>query len=202
VHLSAERLKIPYSQIKERYTELERDLLMDFSNFATKHLSFTWVHWNMRDSNYGFPAIYHRCRLHEIEPTEIAPTSLVDLARCLVEIYGSNYIDHPRLPSLMARNNITDLGYITGSSEPKAFEDGDYVGLHRSTLRKVDTFETILTRAHTGTLKTNYRWRDIYGKSAKDVIFFLKEHWAYSLLGMIMLVIGIFRAVYAVKSGS
>lgn len=199
VHLSAELLKVPYPEIKNRYDELESHMLQVFNDFVTKHLSFTWVHWNMRDSNYGFPAIYHRCRLYGIQPSEISPTSLVDLARCLVDIFGVGYIGHPRLPKLMEKNNISDLGFMAGDAEPKAFDGGDYVGVHRSTLRKVDNFESILTRAHAGTLKTNYRWRDIYGKSPKDIVMFLKEHWVYTLISMAMLVVGITKLFLSIS---
>ncbi len=184
IHHSAELLKVPYPEIRSRYEELERHLLDAFNSFITKYISFTWVHWSMRDSNYGFPAIYHRCRLHNIVPTEIAATSLVDLARCLIDIYGSGYMSHPRMTKLMERNNISNLGLLDGLGEVSAFASGDYVGLHRSTLRKVDAFESILSRAHAGTLKTNYRWKDIYGRSPRDVVLFLKEHWIYSVLSM------------------
>jgi hypothetical protein len=172
VHLSAERLSIPYTEIKSRYDDLEKHMLQRFNDFVTKHLSFTWMHWNMRDSNYGFPAIYHRCRLYGIEPSEIPNTALFDLARTLVFIYGPSYIGHPRLQQLMEKNNISDLAFIPGADEPKAFEAGDYVSVHRSTLRKVDNFESIASRAHAGTLKTNYRWRDIYGRSPRDVVIY------------------------------
>ncbi len=193
VHISAERLGIPYANIKERYDDLEKDMLQKFNDFVTKHLSFTWLHWNMRDSNYGFPAIYHRCRLYGIEPTEIPNTSLFDLARTLVSIYGPGYIGHPRLPKLMEKNNISDLAFIPGDEEPTEFEKGNYVGVHRSTLRKVDNFESIASRAHADTLKTNYRWRDIYGKSPRDIVIFLREHWVYTILSMIALIAGIVR---------
>ncbi|HEY1082727.1 MAG TPA: hypothetical protein VGE29_10720 [Prosthecobacter sp.] len=193
VHLSAERLGVPYNQIKDRYAELETDLLTSFNDFVSKHLSFIWVHWSMRDSNYGFPAIYHRCRLRGIIPNEIPATSLVDLARCLIDIYGNNYIEHPRMTSLIARNKISDLGLLVGAEESKAFEQGDYVSVNRSTLRKVDIFESIISKAHAGTLMTNYRWIDIYGKSPKDVIHFLKEHWIYTFMGMSMLAVSIIK---------
>ena len=192
IHQCAERLGVPSADVKANIQELEKELLSHFNAFMTKHHGgYTWVHWNMRDSNYGFPAIYHRCRTQGIEPNEIDPASLFDLSRCLVDIYGPNYMDHPRLPSLMARNQITNLGFLTGSEEVEAAAKGDFVSVHRSTLRKVDTFEAIISKANAGTLITNYRWRDIYGSSPKDLVIFLKEHWGYSLLGIITLVVGL-----------
>jgi len=192
IHQCAERLRVPSADVKAKIQELENELLSQFNSFMTKHHGgYTWVHWNMRDSNYGFPAIYHRCRTQGIDPNELDPASLFDLSRCLVDIYGPNYIEHPRLPSLMARNQITDLGFLSGPEEVDAAARGDFVSVHRSTLRKVDTFEAIISKANAGTLVTNYRWRDIYGSSPKDLVIFLKEHWVYSLLGIITLVIGL-----------
>lgn len=191
IHLSAERLGISYKDIADRYEELERDLLQDFTKFCEKHMSFTWVHWSMRDSNYGFPALYHRCKLLGIAPTEIPPTNLFDLARCLVSVYGSEYIEHPRLPKILEKNGISMLAYVDGSSEAQMSQDGEFVTIHRSTLRKVDSFEALLLKAHAGTLKTNYRWLDIYGNSLQDVVFYVREHWIYGLILIIMLGVGI-----------
>ena len=93
----------------------------------------------------------------------------------------------------MEKNDITDLAFIPGDEEPTEFDKGNYVAVHRSTLRKVDNFESIASRAHAGTLKTNYRWRDIYGKSPKDVVIFLREHWIYTIITMIAVIAGIVR---------
>jgi hypothetical protein len=194
-HLSAEKLKIKPAEIKKNYDQLETAVLSEFSEFCAKHLSFTFVHWNMRDTNYGFPAIYHRSRMLEVEPNEIPPGNLVDLARTLVNIYGANYIGHPRLPQLLELNNISTLAYVGGEKEAEISVNGDFVTIHRSTLRKVDCFESIITRAHSGSLKTLYKWRHIYANSPKDVIFFIKEHWIYSLILIIMLAIGFGKTI-------
>ncbi len=196
IHLSAELLKIPYLDVSTHYEQLERHMLAEFSAFVTKHLSFSWVHWNMRDSNYGFPAIYHRCHLHDVTPPEIPPANLIDLARILSDIYGGKFIGHPKLETLMKRNKITDLGYIDGAGEATAFAKGEYVALHRSTLRKVHTFETILSRIDAKTLDTDYRWRDIYGQSPKDIIIYLKEHWGYTALAMCALAASLWRIFF------
>ena len=145
----------------------------------------------MRDSNYGFPSIYHRCSLLGLDPVDIPPNRLFDLSRSLVNIYGSNYVEHPRLPKILEKNEISMLAYVDGAKEAEISEDRDFVTIHRSTLRKVDNFEALLTRAHAGTLKTNYRWIDIYGNSLKDVVFYIREHWVYGLILVIMLGIGI-----------
>ncbi len=33
-----------------------------------QHKAYFWVHWNMRDINYGFPGLEHRFRILGGEP--------------------------------------------------------------------------------------------------------------------------------------
>lgn len=195
IHKVAEDRGIAYADVADHYAELERIMLQEFYAFVDRHRTYRWVHWNMRDINYGFPAIAHRFRVLGGRPVELPQENLIDLARLLVAIYGLNYINHPRLPTLVAINNISDLAFLTGEREAAAFETRDYIALHRSVLRKVDIFETILFRSRTKTLKTNYRWRDVYGKSFPEFIGWLKEHWLYSLTGLIILALSVGKLI-------
>lgn len=193
IHKVAEEKGIAYKDVANHYVDLEKVMLQEFYDFVYRHRTWKWIHWNMRDINYGFPAIAHRFKVLGGNPIEIPQENLIDLARLVVSIYGLTYIEHPRLPSLIAKNSISDLGLLSGEDEAKSFDACDYISLHRSTLRKVDIFETIIYRSRTGTLKTNYRWRDVYGKSAGDFVIWLKEHPAYSAVGMIMLIAGVIK---------
>ena len=108
-----------------------------------------------------------------------------DLARLLVGLYGANYIDHPRLESLVKMNCISDLNFLKGEDEAKAFEDGEYVKMHQSTLRKVDILSNIVGKAADGTLKTNTKSTEIYGSYFAFAIEELREHWLSILLSFI-----------------
>ena len=60
IHKIAERKKVSINQIEEYYDELEREMLAEFFSFVGDHKSYSWVHWNMRDINFGFEAIQNR----------------------------------------------------------------------------------------------------------------------------------------------
>lgn len=56
----AERLKIEYEDIGENITKIETVLLEDFFEFIKQDIQMTYLHWNMRDSQYGFQALSNR----------------------------------------------------------------------------------------------------------------------------------------------
>ena len=57
------------------------------------------------------------------------------------------------MEKLIELNNIGAKDYLSGKDEATAFENKEYVKLHRSTLRKVDVFANILNRTINNTLK-------------------------------------------------
>lgn len=166
IHQMAERNHIPIAELSDRsdhYDELERQMLGEFFACVKTHDRHRWLHWNMRDSNYGFPALAHRFRVLGGEPVDIREDHLADLAALLIDIYGTAYASHPRLKSLVDLNKMSRKDFLNGAEEACAFDDGDYVKLHLSTLRKVDILAHIAEHANDGTLVTQARWRDIYG---------------------------------------
>jgi hypothetical protein len=48
-HLSREKLE-------QQYDILERQMLDEFYEYVRQHQSCRWLHWRMRNSNFGFPA--------------------------------------------------------------------------------------------------------------------------------------------------
>src|SRR6266487_5182682 len=55
IHLVAER-RGQLESIDEHYDTLEKEMLDDFFGHAQIQQNQKWLHWNMRDANYGFPA--------------------------------------------------------------------------------------------------------------------------------------------------
>jgi hypothetical protein len=182
IHQLAERVKCDFSTIECKYDELERRMLDEFYEFVKAHCHDVWLHWNMRDSNYGFAALGHRYRVLGGDPVEIDDENLVDLSRVLIDWYGSAYIGHPRLESLMARNTISRLDFLPGKQEAEAFERKDYVKLHLSTLRKVDVLANIATRAADGLLKTDRTLLRSANYVIAAAVEGIKEHWLAALL--------------------
>lgn len=191
IHKVAELNGIPFDQIENKYNELEKEMLNDYYTFVRNQRSFIWIHWNMRDINYGFEALDHRYSVLGGAPEAISDDNKVDLSRYLVDIYGLRYIGHPRFQKIIEHNNITSRDMLAGAEEANAFTNKEYVKLHQSTLRKVDCIQTILERTAVGNLKTNSKLLDKYGFSIQGIADMIKENWIMSLISaFIMLIVG------------
>lgn len=182
IHQVAEEQHIPFDEISQHYDQLERQMLDRYFEFVRMHMHCNWIHWNMRDVNYGFVAIEHRYRVLGGTPIQVAEDRKFDLSRALVDIYGIGYIGHPRLENLIQLNRITDRDFLTGKQEADAFDNKEFVRLHQSTLRKVDTLANIFERASAKRLKTNSTWAEQYGFTPAVLAEWLKEHWLISVL--------------------
>lgn len=200
IHQMAEREGIAPDQIAQRYDELEKQMLKEFSAYAKQHQDKSWVHWNMRDVNYGFPAIAHRSRVLGYTPSMPPEDKLFDLARTLYRLFGPRYAPHPRLKNVVGMNHITDLDMLDGKQEAEAFERGEYVKLHLSTLRKVDIVANILERVEDGRLKTAAPLMEQYGSPVAVIAAFLQEHpLAITLLAIIGVVGSIVTIIGALQ---
>ena len=191
IHKIAEQENVPSEKITEKYDELEKAMLKEFYGFVEAHQGYHWVHWNMRDINYGFPAIEHRCKVLCVKPIEIKEYCKFDLARALVSIYGCRYAPHQRLANLLKMNKIKNGSFLTGEQEAEAFCSEKYVKLHQSTLAKVDMMANIFGRAVDGTLKTNAKWSEIHGFTPEAIGELMKEHWIFSILSVVVVIIAL-----------
>ena len=81
IHKVAEQQGYALADIPQRYDELERQMLDEFFFFLKEHPGHTFVHWNMRDINYGFPALEHRYKVLKGHPYKVPDDNKFDLAR-------------------------------------------------------------------------------------------------------------------------
>ena len=182
IHQIAERdKKLTIEDINDHYDELEKKMLEKFYNYAKGHQNHIWLHWNMRNINYGFAALEHRCQVLGGEPVEIQESYRRDLSRLLFALYGPDYIEHRRLENLVKLNSISNLNFLSGADEAKAFENGEYVELHQSTLCKVDIISHLADRAVSSTLKTDAKLTGIYGNYFAFAIEKMRESWFFVL---------------------
>lgn len=193
IHQVAERQRVATDQIAARYDELEKQMLDEFYEHVRTHQGIKYVHWNMRDINYGFAAIEHRHRVLAGTPFVVGDDKKFDLARILIDIFGVGYIGHPRLEMLLEKNHMRPPDFMTGKEEADAFDAGNYVGLHQSTLRKVDVIANLIGRAHDRALKTNTTWWEMHGGLLRGPVNFIASNrlfqvaaGAASILGFIL----------------
>ena len=165
IHQVAER-KAALDDIDQKYNEFERIMLDEFFEYVRGQPGDTrWVHWNMRDSNYGFAAIEHRYKVLCGEPVVIRDQDKVDLPILVADIYGPGAAPHPKLESLVDLNGLTKRDFMTGAEEAAAFEAKEFMRLHQSTLRKVDLIARLASLAAADELNTASTWRERHGVS-------------------------------------
>ena len=186
IHEVAEQNRIAINEIEENYDSLEAKMLEQYFDFVQRHEQYTWIHWNMRDSNYGFYAIENRFKVLGGQPVIISDNKKIDMARLLVDCFGRGYIGNPRMEKLVEKNHMTKLNFLTGTEEAEAFENKQYIRLRNSTLRKVDLFYSILVAVSEGKLKTNATWKEMYGISIQGVYEALKERWWFNFIVFIL----------------
>ena len=150
-------------------------MLDAYFSHVGSHRTVKYLHWNMRDINYGFAAIEHRYRVLGGDPVVIADDRKFDLARILIGIYGVGYIGHPRLQNLILINNIKPRDMLNGEQEAHAFENRNFVALHQSTLRKVDILANIAGRAHDRSLRTNTSRWEMHGGKLRTFVNWLAD---------------------------
>ncbi|MCZ7593680.1 MAG: hypothetical protein M5U16_01285 [Hyphomicrobium sp.] len=199
IHQVAERSSIPFKDITAKYDELEKEMLDEFYKFAGSHRGSNFLHWNMRDINYGFAAIDHRYRVLEGEPAPIEESKKFDLSRLFIDIYGVGYADHPRLSSLLELNAIKPLDFLSGKEEAEAFERQDYAALHRSTLRKVDVLANLASRAHDRALKTRTTWWEMHGGYWRTAVNWIAGHRGFQLVAGVASILGLALTIYALR---
>lgn len=189
IHKYGELRHIPAANLNGHYDELEKEMLSEFFQYALEKRDYKWVHWNMRDENYGFHAIELRLKILGEQPAYVIPDERkFDLSRILIGIYGKGYAGHPRLEGLMALNDIKNLNFKTGKEEADLFDQGNYVALHQSTLAKVDVMSNICQLAHENNIKTNTKFWQLHLSSFHAAVEWLNKN-PLIILGTIALTI-------------
>ena len=179
IHLQAQFEGIDFSNLlQDDYDRLELAMLTEFTNFVKEHPTSKWIHWNMRDSNYGFLAINNRLRILNGSPYVIPDDLKYDYPRILQLIYTQGYENNRpkgRLLNLAERNDVTTSNAMTGQEEADAFDNKDYLKLHMSTLRKVDIIQVVVNKTESGELKTAAGTRAIFGLTIPGLFVLVKE---------------------------
>lgn len=179
IHQVAERNRVAFEEIDTHYDSLEREMLEQFFEHLAAFQGMKYLHWNMRDASYGFQAIEHRFRVlcgKVASPYLVDDRQKVDLSRLLQDIYGADYIGHPRMERLVRKNGIAPRDFLPGSEEAKAFDRQDFTALHLSTLRKTDIIGNIAVRAHERKLQTETSWWAMRGGGLISVANWMAEH--------------------------
>ena len=200
VHTIAEELKINKSEIVDHFDEIEKIIVERFFKFAeSKGENVKWVHWNMKNINFGFEHLEHRYRiLTNQEPFHINEKNRYNLSSMLNHKYGPNYAKHPKMLSLMELNGEKHRDFLTGEEEVSAFKAGEFVKMHKSTMCKVYFFEMVLRKMQSNELKTEtnrfkYFVNELYKNPVVQIIGIVGI--AFSIVSTIIFIIQLIKGV-------
>lgn len=195
IHLQSQFQELDFTNLTDQqYDEVEKNMLNSFSKFVKENSKGVWIHWNMRDSNYGFEAISNRIRILGGKQFRIENENKIDLPQVLGKIYTFGYEQNRpkgRLLNLAKRNNISDINALTGKEEADAFDNHEYLKLHMSTLRKVDIINTIISKCEEQSLQVKPKMKEIYGLSAAGILEIVRRSpWILLVLSILGYIIG------------
>ena len=152
----AELNQLESADIPDRLDRIEARLLDGFYAFVRENRQARFIHWNMRDQQFGFAAIEHRAGVLGRTAIEIPEANRFDLAQIVEDLYGADYVKGRAKMGLLAeRNGLVTETFLAGRREADAFSDGRYREVANSTQAKVRVIADIATKANDRTLKTD-----------------------------------------------
>lgn len=201
IHLEAERRHLNLNSIEKDYDKLEKEMLIAFYGFLREHRhNCKYIHWNMRDANYGFDAIEHRAKCLGINTKRIvnvASENKVNLAVLLKDYFGKDFAPHPQMYHLVVKNKLHSKMFLTGQEESEAFQKFQYSKLHQSTLKKVECFYQIFNLLCDNNLQTESKPKDIYGGIIQYYFDLIGSKWYVKLiLWLIPIIVGIIISIF------
>lgn len=167
IHKIAEIKGISPNEITKHYDELETEMLTRYFDYVTRHSEKTWIHWNMRDANYGFKALEHRAEVLNVEPTKIDDNRKIDLALLFIQRYGDHYVKNPKMKNLIEKNHIVHKDLLYGKEEAEAFKNKEFVKLEMSVSSKVTIFSSFLDLAIDNKLDIDSKKSEIFGTTLR-----------------------------------
>lgn len=157
-HSIAEERHIPRESVRDRFDEVEFELLRGFYNFIRDRRDKYWIHWNMRNLTFGFEHLEHRYRVLGGNDAPIIPVERrLNLNDLVADRYGGAYAAHPKLKSLMELNGGIHRHFLTGEEEVQAFHNNEFIRMHNSTLCKVGFLNSVIRKMLNGKLHTASR---------------------------------------------
>lgn len=177
--LESELRRLGHNPTQSTIDELnlaERKMFDAFYSFVREHKHHYWLHWNMRNSLFGFLGMENRQRALGGKIVEIPEEYRIDLADRLIDLYGDRYAPAVnRLRGLAKRNGIPLPHLMDGIDQGRSVERHDYSAVTRSLLNRIDVMYIVAIKAKEGTLRTDAPWKDRVA-GAGGLLKWAKEH--------------------------
>ncbi|MDE5421741.1 hypothetical protein L3073_05940 [Ancylomarina sp. DW003] len=195
IHYEADKAGIIVENISDNLRELELQVLKSFNRFIKRHSDYIWVHWEMKNIHFGFPAIKHRFdklfngtkeQLHEIPSHKN-----FNFYSILEFMYGEDFADLPDSLSAMikvnSRSGVLPIEYIDVEREGGEFERQNYSSILSSLDCKVSKIRGLLQKFNSNKKIIVNRRNNL--SVLVDIVnhpFFLLVGWIASIIGVVL----------------
>jgi hypothetical protein len=179
----AERNRLAVSDIAPNLDLIEQRVLEGFFEFVRMNRQARFIHWNMRDNQFGFGALEHRLIVLGGTPDTVLETNRFDLARLMEDLYGADYATgRGKMEAIARLNGMVSSGYLNGAQEAAALEAGAYRDVANSTQAKVRIISDVAEAAHDRTLKTEAGLLTQHAGPLRLMLQKMAENPAYTLV--------------------
>jgi hypothetical protein len=194
IHQFAEQENITDIKIiKDNYLTIEHKILKSYFQYikmiCKKHNAI-FLHWNMKDSAYGFIALENRFRILKGKPFIIPDVNKINLSNIMYNLFSEKYIENPKLINIIKYNKYSRNDLMSGEEEAECFEKGDYFKIHKSTLKKVLIFSYIVNDLMLKKFKTKSNYFQANGITFDTFTNYLTQNSISKLILFIFAIIG------------
>lgn len=193
----ADAYGIDFFEISEsEQDEIEMEMLQHFFEYAESNAQKKWLHWNMKNNNFGFSAIEERYHNLGGDVRHIDENSLFNISQILKKKYGDHYAKDAvwngkvmgKMYDIFQMNKIEDSKILNGEQEIKEYILKNITSIEQSTFGKVKAFKVLVEKAVDNDLKVRGNiFKDVYGPSISGIAQFIQDNailaFLFSILG-------------------
>lgn len=179
--------------------EIEKEMLQSFFEYVNRNTQKKWLHWNMKNNNFGFAAIEERFKNLGGQPIHFEENLLINISLLLKKKYGTYFAKDAfwngkimgKMYDIFCLNGISDTNILNGEQEIKEYILKNITSIEQSVLGKIKAFQAIVEKASDNDLKTRGKIRkDVYGISIGGIFQYIQDNavlaWCFSIIGGII----------------
>ena len=175
---------------------IEQDMLQSFFEYAKSNAEKTWLHWNMKNNNFGFSAIEERYKSLGGTPFPFEEGKLVNISVLLKKKYGHNFAQDcmyngksvGKMYDIFTLNKMQDVNILNGEQEVKEYILKNIMSIELSVVGKLKAFQKIMEKAADDDLKVRGSIaKDVYGLGIRGIAQYIQDN---AILAIIFSILG------------
>lgn len=180
----------------DKKDKIEKNMLDAFFEYVKKNEKKKWLHWNMKNYNFGFATLEERYRTLGGNPKCFEEEKLINISVLLKKKYGTNFAKDcvwngkmaGKMCGVFKLNKISDSKILNGEEEVREYIQGSILSIEQSVLAKIKAFKIVVEKATDDELKTGGNViKDVYGLSLSGVAQYIQDN---AILALLFTIVG------------